>query len=859
MSARAPVSIKRLLIALLVVLGLLVGALLFITTRQLDTAAKRADAEKRRFQSVRLAESLRKSSDDLTNIVRLYVSTGQPRYRRYYDELLAIRNGSAPRPRDYDAAFWDRVLAGGKRGVRYGPPRSLTSLMRDAHFAPNEFEALNQALRTSNALAVIESDVMRRVGDRIAQGVDRRYARDVLPQAQRLVDASYLREKRRIMEAIEHFTGLVNARTTRQADSLASRNQRLLGAQVTFLALIVAACAGAFLVLGRLAVRPLGQLIAATRDIAGGNYAGRADIRAAAELEQLATDFNAMASAIGDDIARRIQAQAQAAEAREVAEHASRAKSTFLAAMSHEIRTPMIGVMGMLEVLARTDLDEHQRSMLDTSQASARSLITIIGDVLDFSKIEAGKLQIEPCTIALPELVEAAVSTFVHTASTKGLLLSAEIDPRLAPAVVADPVRLRQILSNFLSNAVKFTDVGGIEVTATVLEDGPQRQVVEIAVRDTGVGVSEELQRGLFAPFAQADTGTTRRFGGTGLGLVICRRLAELMDGEITMDSAPGVGTTMRLVIPLEVGDPAEIEQFEREDDAGTPLVRPLPSVAEAEREGSLLLLAEDHPVNRTVLVSQLNMVGFAVETADDGQEALERFRSGRYALVLSDLNMPRLDGFGLVAAIRELESEQRLQHTPVIALSANVMQGEPERCVAAGMDDFIGKPTTIPFLASKLRRWLPHVEWPQAEPAAAAGPLAGAGGAGAGMSAGPAAPSDAAVLDLAVLGELTGGDIGLSGEVLDDFVGESRGDLDGVRAAYERREADELRRQAHRINGASRMVGAREVRELAGQIEREAGADDPDWKLLGALLDPLAKALARVAEAAESRRERAR
>jgi CheY-like chemotaxis protein len=287
--------------------------------------------------------------------------------------------------------------------------------------------------------------------------------------------------------------------------------------------------------------------------------------------------------------------------------------------------------------------------------------------------------------------------------------------------------------------------------------------------------------------------------------------------------------------------------------------VRPLPSVAEAEREGSLLLLAEDHPVNRTVLVSQLNMVGFAVETADDGQEALERFRSGRYALVLSDLNMPRLDGFGLVAAIRELESEQRLQHTPVIALSANVMQGEPERCVAAGMDDFIGKPTTIPFLASKLRRWLPHVEWPQAEPAAAAGPLAGDGGAGAGMSAGPAAPSDAAVLDLAVLGELTGGDIGLSGEVLDDFVGESRGDLDGVRAAYERREADELRRQAHRINGASRMVGAREVRELAGQIEREAGADDPDWKLLGALLDPLAKALARVAEAAESRRERAR
>jgi signal transduction histidine kinase/CheY-like chemotaxis protein len=844
-SAPRRISIKRLLVVLFAVLGVLVAALVFITTRQLDTASQRAESEQRRYQSVRLADSLRKSSDDLTNMVRLYVSTGQPRYRRYYDELLAIRNGYAPRPRDYDAAFWDRVLSQGKRGVVYGPPKALTALMVKADFARNEFEALNEALRTSNALAVIESDVMRRAAARIEQGVDRTYARDVLPQFRRLVDAGYLREKRRIMDAIEHFTGLVNARTTRQADSLASRNERLLVAQMAILALIVAACAAAFLLLGRLAVRPLGQLIAATRDIAGGNYARRAEIRAATELEQLATDFNAMAAAIGEDIAHRIQAQEQAAEAREAAEHASRAKSAFLAAMSHEIRTPMIGVMGMLEVLARTDLDEHQRSMLDTSQTSARSLITIIGDVLDFSKIEAGKLEIEPVTIALPELVEAAVGTFVHTASTKGLLLAAELDPRLAPAVVADPVRLRQILSNFLSNAVKFTDVGGIEVTATVLEDGPDRQLVEIAVRDTGVGVSQEVQRGLFAPFAQADGSTTRRFGGTGLGLVICRRLAELMDGEITMDSEPGVGTTMRLVVPLAVGDLADVEQIEREDDTRGPLTRPLPSVEQAEREGSLLLLAEDHPVNRTVLVSQLHMVGFAVETAVDGQEAFERFVSGRYALVLSDLNMPRLDGFGLVAAIRGHESAEGLRRTPVIALTANVMQGEPERCVAAGMDDFIGKPTTIPFLASKLRRWLAQLDWPQAEPVAPQAPPS-------------PARSDAAVLDLTVLSELTGGDVGMSGEVLDDFVEESRSDVASVRAACDAGEAGELRRQAHRINGAARMVGAREVRELASQIEREAAAEDPDWQLLGGLLDPLAAALARVAAAAESRRERA-
>jgi signal transduction histidine kinase/CheY-like chemotaxis protein/HPt (histidine-containing phosphotransfer) domain-containing protein len=843
---RTRISIKRLLVVLLAILGVLVGALSFITTRQLDSATHRAESEKRRFESIGLADSLRKSSDDLTNMVRLYVTTGQPRYRRYYNELLAIRNGYSPRPRHYDAAFWDRVLSGGKAGVTYGPPQSLTALMRKAGFAPSEFEALSAALRTSNRLAEIETDVIRRVAARIARGVDAAYARDVRPQLQRLVNAEYLREKRRIMEAIERFSGLVDARTAAETDRFATRNDQWLAAQVAILALIVATGIAALFVLGRLAVRPLGQLIAATRDIAGGNYGRRAEIRAAAELEHLATDFNAMASAIEGDIARREEAQAQAAEARELAEHASRAKSTFLAAMSHEIRTPMIGVMGMLEVLARTDLDEHQRGMLDTSQSSAQSLITIIGDVLDFSKIEAGKLEIEPVTIGLRELVDATVNNFVHTASIKGLLLSADIDAKLAPAVVGDPIRLRQILSNFLSNAVKFTEVGGIEVTVRVLEQSPADQRIEIAVRDTGIGIAPEVQAGLFAPFAQAGVGTTRRFGGTGLGLVICRRLAELMGGEITMTSAPGAGTTMRLVATLALGDPARLESIEAVDDPRAPVSRPLPSVAEAEREGSLLLLAEDHPVNRKVLVSQLNAVGFAVETANDGVDALAAFRSGRYALVFSDLNMPRMDGYQLVGEIRALEAAEDRAHTPVIALTANVMQGEPERCAAAGMDDFVGKPTTIPFLAAKLRRWLPHVAWPQAAPPAAVAPPA------------QAAPAGSDVLDPAALNELTGGDQELAGEVLQDFLEESRSDLTGLRAAGERRDAGESRAQAHRINGASRMVGAREIREIAGRIEAQARSDAPDWELIDGLLDQLPDALDRVAAAADERRERA-
>ena len=236
---------------------------------------------------------------------------------------------------------------------------------------------------------------------------------------------------------------------------------------------------------------------------------------------------------------------------------------------------------------------------------------------------------------------------------------------------------------------------------------------------------------------------------------------------------------------------------------------RPLPTPEEAERERSLVLLAEDHPVNRTVLVNQVNAVGFVIETADDGQEAIEAFRSGRYALVLTDLNMPRMDGFGLVAAIREHEAEHDLPRTPVLALTANVMQGEPERCLQAGMDDFIGKPTTIPFLASKLHRWLPHLDWPVTEPSVAvAAPEAQAGGD---------------VLDVGVLSELTAGDRALADEVLDDFVAESRSDLATLREVAESGVADDVRRQAHRINGASRMVGAREV-----AISRAASSAKP-------------------------------
>jgi signal transduction histidine kinase/CheY-like chemotaxis protein/HPt (histidine-containing phosphotransfer) domain-containing protein len=823
------ITLRRLLALLLAILGLLLAGLLIVASLQLRGSSSQTRAENRRVQSFQLADSLRQSSNDLTNMVRLYVATGEPRYRTYYNQILAIRSGTAPRPLNYDSSFWDRVLANGEAGVRYGPRESLIARMRAAHFDPDEFRALRAALNASNGLARLETATMARTDALIRRHVGSRYAADVAPLYRRLVDRHYLEQKGVIMAAIQRFIALVQRRTLADVSDQQSHNSDLGHVELAILVLIVLVGIAALVMLTRVVLRPLSTLLAATRRIAGGAYEHRVKIRGVSELEQVAGAFNEMAQAVQTDVAARRSAEAEAVSARQVAEHASRAKTTFLAAMSHEIRTPMIGVTGMLEVLARTELTPQQRQMVATAESSASSLLQIIGDILDFSKIEADRLELSPTTFALRSIVGTAVETFVHTASAKGLLLTWTVDERIAAAHVGDPLRLRQIISNLLSNAVKFTETGGVEVTATVLETGSEAQTIEIAVRDTGIGIDPEQQSRLFAEFTQADPSTTGRYGGTGLGLVICRRLAVLMGGDITLESARGRGTTMRLVVPLPIGNPDEIEA-----GAGTAIAqataRPRPSRDQAEREGSLVLLAEDHPVNRTVLGHQLELVGFQFDVAEDGQEAFERWLAGRYALVLTDLNMPRMDGYELARAIRTRERDTGADRTPIIALSANVMQGEPERCREAGMDDFAAKPTTIPALAARLRRWLPNITWPEPEPVYAA----------------PEAATDGTAIDTATLEELTGGDAALAATLIGDFLDSSVADADALTSALDGRDAQAVRRQAHRIKGAARIVGASEIARVADSLEAEAAKPGCEWSTLDELASELTAQLRR-------------
>lgn len=517
--------------------------------------------------------------------------------------------------------------------------------------------------------------------------------------------------------------------------------------------------------------------------------------------------------AVGTDLTqiKQLEQRLRSSEAR--ARDASDAKSSFVAAMSHEIRTPMIGVTGMLEVLAHSALDDDQRRSVQVIQQSARSLLQIIGDILDFSKVEAGRLELSPSTVSLPGLLQSTVANFSGSASSKGLVLTCAVDERIGPAHVADGLRLRQVLGNFLANAVKFTETGMVEAALEWRGRDGDRDRVCFRITDTGIGITPEQQARLFQPFQQAEGSTTRRFGGTGLGLAISRRLAELMQGEIEMESTPGAGTTLRLSLILPRGQVADLEPELPPDPSQGFMARPLPTVEQALAERSLILIVDDHPTNRLVVARQLALAGYASESADDGRQGLERWRSDRYALVLSDVHMPVMDGYEMVRVLRAEETQSGRPRTPVIALTAAALKGEAERCLAAGMDEFLAKPASIPVLVASLRRWLPHTV-----------PLAGD------MLPSPSLPQtrgDPSPLDAAVLESLTGGDLREARALMEDFLGATAADLQDLQAARAAGDLEQLARQAHKIKGASRLVGALQLAEAAAAVETAAKAAD--------------------------------
>jgi len=449
-----------------------------------------------------------------------------------------------------------------------------------------------------------------------------------------------------------------------------------LFAQTMRSALVVAVLAFALILVVqyvqfRRLLAPLQDLIQFTHLVGKGDLSQAAPVKRRDEIGQLAVAFNEM---VGKLNVSREEMKLLVKQAQEV----SRLKSEFLANISHEVRTPMNGIMGMAEVLIGTPLDAEQQEYLRLIRVSTDSLLSIINDILDFSKIEAGKLDLDRVDLHLHELIPDIAKSMRVIAVQKGLTLECHVDGNVPARLLGDPIRIRQVLVNLIGNAIKFTASGLVRVTVEPQTPGQPGELL-FSVRDTGIGIPEEQQKHIFEAFRQADGSTSRKYGGTGLGLAICTRLTSMMGGRIWVDSRPQAGSVFHFTAILSLPEGSPVLSNEHK--------KPLPALRQLH-----VLLAEDNPVNQKVAMRLLERGGHSVVCANDGQEALEAFRREPFDVILMDVQMPNMDGIEATAEIRRLETSDR-KRTPILALTANAMKGDRERCLSAGMDGYVPKP----------------------------------------------------------------------------------------------------------------------------------------------------------------------
>jgi len=497
------------------------------------------------------------------------------------------------------------------------------------------------------------------------------------------------------------------------------------------------------------------------------------------------------------------QANQALTEARAAALDAVQAKSDFLSHMSHEIRTPMNGVIGMVQLLFETSLSEEQQSYAELAQASGRTLLALIDDILDLAKIEAGKMTIESLDFDLRRTVDEFSGIWRIQASAKELTFRSRVTTETPRFVRGDPNRLRQVLNNLVSNAVKFTPRGDVALHVERVGEEDGKATVRFAVTDTGIGIPPDRAAALFSPFVQAEVSTTRKYGGTGLGLAISKQLVEMMGGRIGIESREGEGSTFWFTAVFETRPAPASASAEA---APARLRKPAAVPAGGEHQARILV-ADDNATNQAVLLAQLRKLGYRADAAANGAEALEALRRGAYGLVLMDCEMPVMDGYEATRRVRA-SGDRRL---PIIAVTASVMPSDRARCMSEGMNDFLAKPVDMRCLAEMLAKWLPAAPPPDA--AHTTGPA-------------PSEPATA-IFDPEAFLQRLGGDRQLAALIVKGFLEGFPEQWNTLRTRLAEADGPGVRLQAHALKGSAATVSALGLRAVAEEMERAAGVGE--------------------------------